>query len=133
MSPIEVFAAPLAFAPPTEGGSANPFMSLFPLVLIMFIFYFLIIRPQQRRQKEHQNMLKALTRGDRVLTNGGLYATVVDVKDDLVVVTISEGVKVELAKHAVAGKVAIKARGEGKPASKGKSKNKGEQEEEASA
>lgn len=133
MSPIDVLAAPLAFAPPTDGGGGNPFMGLFPLVLIMFIFYFLIIRPQQRRQKEHQQMLRALSRGDRVLTNGGLYATVVDVKDDLVVVSISEGVKVEIAKHAVAGKVAIKTKGEAKPAAKGKSKNKADKEDEASA
>lgn len=133
---LSVFAAPLAMAPPSDGSSGSPFMSLIPLVFIMFIFYFLVIRPQQRRHREHQDMVKSLSRGDRVLTNGGMYATVVDVKEDLVVATIAEGVKVELAKSAVAGKVAVKARSEernGGKSGKGKSKSKGVQEDEASA
>lgn len=134
---LSAFAAPLGMAPPSDGTSSSPFMSLIPLVFIMFIFYFLVIRPQQRRHKEHQDMVKSLSRGDRVLTNGGMYATVVDVKDDLVVATIAEGVKVELAKSAVAGKVALKGKSDdrngGKSGGKGKSKSKDTKEDEASA
>jgi len=116
-------APALAFSPPTEGGEGNPFMGLMPLILIMVIFYFLIIRPQQKRQKEHQNMVKALSRGDRVLTNGGMYATVQDVHDDKLVVVISDGVKVEIAKNAVANKVTPQAKNSAKDAPKDKSKD----------
>lgn len=116
---ITAHAAPvLAFAPPTEGGESNPFMGLMPLILIMVIFYFLIIRPQQKRQKEHQNMVSALSRGDRVLTNGGIYATVQDVHDDKLVVVIGDGVKVEIAKNAVANKVTPPSKDAGKSKSK---------------
>ena len=97
------------FAASSQPGSqGNPFMGFVPLILIMFIFYFLILRPQQRKQKQHAQMLESLAKGDRVLTNGGLYATVRDVKDNLIVATIAEGVKVELSKGAVAAKVAGK-------------------------
>ncbi len=76
-------------------------IGLWPIILIFVIFYFLLIRPQQKRQKEHQKMLESLRKGDRVLTSGGIYGTVVGVKDDVVVVKIAENVKVELAKSAV--------------------------------
>lgn len=102
--------APLAFAAPPDGEGGNPFMGLLPLVLIMVIFYVLVIRPQQKRHKEHQSMVQSLSRGDRVLTNGGLYATVQDVHDDKLVVVISDGVKVEIAKNSVSGKVAAKGK-----------------------
>ncbi|RKZ15693.1 preprotein translocase subunit YajC [bacterium] len=90
-------------APPEGGGSS--IMGFIPLVLVMVIFYLLILRPQQRRQKDHQSMVKALGRGDRVLTNGGLYATILDVKDEFFVCTIAEGVKVEIALSAVSAVV----------------------------
>ena len=103
-----VLSAPFAFAPPPDGEGGNPFVGLLPLVLIMGIFYLLVIRPQQKRAKDHRTMVSSLARGDRVLTNGGLYATVQDVHDDKLVVVISDGVKVEIAKNAVSGKVAGK-------------------------
>lgn len=114
MLTIANLAAPLAFAPPTDGEGGNPLMGLLPLVLIMGIFYVLIIRPQQKRHKEHQNMVQALSRGDRVLTNGGMYATIQDVHDDKLVVVISDGVKVEIAKNAVANKVTPRDKGKSK-------------------
>ena len=95
-------------APPAEGGGGGLGSMLIPLVLMFAIFYFLIIRPQQRRYKEHQKMVDSLGRGDRILTNGGLYATVQDVKDDMIVAQIADGVKVEIAKSAVASKVTPK-------------------------
>ena len=79
-----------------------------PLIMIaimMAIFWFLILRPQQKKQKEHANMINSLSKGDRVVTNGGLFASVLNVKDDIVVATISEGVKVELAKSSVSARV----------------------------
>ncbi len=98
----------LIFAMSSQGGQGNPFMSFVPLILIMFIFYFLILRPQQRKQKLHAAMLDSLSKGDRVLTNGGLYMTVRDVKDNIIVATLAEGVKVELSKGAVSAKVQAK-------------------------
>jgi preprotein translocase subunit YajC len=95
---------PLGFAPNPDGGGGNPIMGLLPLLMVMVIFFLLIIRPQQKRQKQHQKMLGELKRGDRVLTNGGMFATIVDVKDEFFVATIADGVKVEIARNAVAGK-----------------------------
>lgn len=99
---------PLGFAPPGEGGQSNPFMGFVPIILVLLIFYFLILRPQQRKQKDHAKMLEALAKGDRILTNGGLYATILNVKDNVLVATIADGVKVELSRNAVAAKVQSK-------------------------
>jgi preprotein translocase subunit YajC len=97
----------LAMGAPPEGGG-NPIVGFIPILLVMVIFYMLILRPQQRRQKEHQSMLGDLKRGDRVLTNGGIYATIQDVKDECFVCTISDGVKVEVARNAVSTRVEAK-------------------------
>ena len=97
----------LAMAGQPEGGG-NPLVGFVPIILVMVIFYMLILRPQQRRQKEHQKMLAELGKGDRVLTNGGMYATILDVKDDRFVCTIAEGVKVEFARNAVSTRVQAK-------------------------
>jgi len=94
----------LAMGGQAEGGG-NPIMGFVPLILVMGIFYMLILRPQQRRQKEHKTMVQALGRGDKVLTNGGLFATIQDVKDEYFVCTIADGVKVEIARNAVSARV----------------------------
>jgi len=83
-----------------EGG--NPFMMFVPIILIFVVFYFILIRPQQKKQKAHQALLTQLKKGDRVVTNGGLYGTVSDAKDHVVVLKIAENVKVEVVKSAVA-------------------------------
>ncbi len=82
-----------------QGGGA--LIGLWPIILIFVIFYFLLIRPQQKRQKEHQRMLESLKKGDRVVTSGGIYGTVVGVKDNIIVLKIADNVKVEFAKSAV--------------------------------
>jgi preprotein translocase subunit YajC len=73
------------------------------------IFYLLLILPQQKKQKQHVNMLNSLRKGDRIVTTGGMYGTVADVKDNLIVLKISEEVKVELVKNAVAAVIDKKA------------------------
>jgi preprotein translocase subunit YajC len=83
-----------------EGG--NPFMMFVPIILIFVVFYFILIRPQQKKQKAHQALLTQLKKGDKVVTNGGLYGTVSDAKDHVVVLKIAENVKVEVVKSAVA-------------------------------
>jgi preprotein translocase subunit YajC len=87
------------------GGGAAALVSFLPLVLIFAVFWFLIIRPQQKQQKARQAMIAAIKSGDRVITTGGLFATVKDVHDDYIVAFISEGIKVEISKHAVTGVV----------------------------
>jgi preprotein translocase subunit YajC len=76
---------------------------LLPLILIMVIFYFLMILPAQRRQKKVTEMLKNLKNGDKVITNGGIYGTIVGLEDDAVQLRIAEQVKIKLSRSAIAG------------------------------
>lgn len=89
----------------------NPIASLIPIAAIFLIFYFLLIRPQQKEQKAHQKMLEALKKGDRILTTGGLYGTVVDIKGDDLMVRFAENTKLMVARSAVA-KVLAEAAGD---------------------
>lgn len=74
-----------------------------PLILIMVIFYFLMIMPAQRRQKKVTEMLRNLKTGDKVITNGGIYGTIVGLEDDSVQLRIAEQVKIKLSRAAIAG------------------------------
>lgn len=79
---------------PTQGGAdgGNPITAFVPLILMFAIFYFLLIRPQQKRQKEHKQMLADLTRGDYVLTGGGIYGRIVEVDGDVFSVDVGNEV-----------------------------------------
>ena len=106
------------------GGGSDLIMSLAPLVLIFAVFYFLLIRPQQKKMKEHREMLANVRRNDRIVTSGGLVGTVTKVSDtdDLLTVEIASGVKVQVVRSMVAE---VRAKGQpvsSKPSSKGKSK-----------
>jgi preprotein translocase subunit YajC len=81
----------------------NLFMSLVPLLVIFGIFYLLLIMPMRKRQKKHQEMLKAITKGDNVVTTGGIFGTVVEVQDDIVHLRVADNVKLRVALSAVAG------------------------------
>jgi preprotein translocase subunit YajC len=89
-------------APQGEEGGGSPLSGLWMIALIFVIFYFLLIRPQQKKQKQHQNMLESVKKGDRVVTSGGLYGTVVGVKNGVIVLKIADEVKVEIAKGSIA-------------------------------
>ncbi|TRD20793.1 preprotein translocase subunit YajC [Palleronia caenipelagi] len=92
-----------AFAQAAGGGAGGAFASFLPLILIFLIMYFLLIRPQQKKVKEHQKMVEALRRGDQVVTAGGLVGKVVKVREDgEVEVEIAEGVKVRVVKSTIA-------------------------------
>jgi preprotein translocase subunit YajC len=78
----------------------NPLVILLP---IMVIFYFLMIRPAQTRQKKVTEMLKALKTGDKVITNGGIYGTIVGLEDEAVQLRVAEQVKMKVARSAIAG------------------------------
>lgn len=80
----------------------NPLISMFPLLLIFVIFYFLLIRPQQKKQKEHEAMLKQLEKNDEIVTSGGIHGTIVGLKDTTITLRIDDNVKVELERNAVA-------------------------------
>lgn len=85
--------------------AANPLMNMAPIIAIFAIFYFLLIRPQQKQQKEHEAMLKNLKTGDKVLTTGGLYGTITGFKGDDLEVTFSQTVKLTVARSAVSRRV----------------------------
>jgi preprotein translocase subunit YajC len=90
--------------------SGGVLMSLMPLILIVVIMYFLVLRPQQQRVKQHQAMVKALRRGDTVVTNGGLVGKVTKVvDDDQIEVEISDGVRVRQMRSMVSE---VRAKGE---------------------
>lgn len=87
-----------------QSSSQTSGLTLFlPLILIMVIFYFLMILPAQRRQKKVAEMLKNLKNGDKVITNGGIYGTIVGLESDSVQLRISEQVKIKIARSAISG------------------------------
>lgn len=79
----------------------NIFTSLLPLILIFVIFYFLLIRPQQKRQKERNAMLQALKKGDKVITIGGIHGTIVDLTEERVTLKVSDTTKMVFERNAV--------------------------------
>lgn len=87
---------------PQAGDGGSSLMMFVPIILVFVVFYFLLIRPQQKKQKEHQSMVSALKKGDKVITNGGIYGTVSDAKEHVVVLKIAENVKIEVVKTAIA-------------------------------
>ncbi|MEW6052350.1 MAG: preprotein translocase subunit YajC [Nitrospirota bacterium] len=85
-----------------QGGAGGLIGSLIPLVLIFVIFYFLLIRPQQKRAKEHKNMIDNLKKGDKIITSGGIYGIIESVGTNTVTIKAGENVKMKLGKSYVA-------------------------------
>ncbi|HOC01967.1 MAG TPA: preprotein translocase subunit YajC [bacterium] len=86
---------------PNNAQGASLFQAILPLLLIFFIFYFLLILPQQRKEKRRREMLDNLKKGDRVITVGGMIATVDEIKGKIVSLKVSE-VKIDFVKNAIA-------------------------------
>ncbi len=84
-----------------QGSPANSLMTFLPFIAIIAIFYFLIIRPQNKKQKETQKMLSALKKGDRVVTIGGIHGTIQNVKEQSVIVKVDENTKIEFSRSAI--------------------------------
>jgi preprotein translocase subunit YajC len=82
-------------------GSGNAWMQLLPLVLIFVVFYFLLIRPQTKRAKEHKEMISKLQSGDEVVTNGGMLGRITEVGDNFVTLEIASGVSIKVQKFQV--------------------------------
>ncbi len=89
----------------TSGGCASMQKMMFPLLIIMVIWYLLLIRPQQKKEKQKQKMITELKKGDKVLTIGGIYGQIVMVKDNRIVIKVSEKTNIEVSKTSVSGKV----------------------------
>ncbi|ATX81663.1 protein translocase subunit yajC [Mariprofundus ferrinatatus] len=96
---MSIITPAYAEAAPSDGG----FASLIPLLLIMVIFYFLLIRPQQKKLKDHRSMVDSLSKGDKVMTGGGVYGKITAVKDDVLKVEIADGVVISVKRDTVAG------------------------------
>lgn len=92
---------PLLMAPPQGQPQANAWMQLVPLVAIFVIFYFLLIRPARKRQKDVQKMLDELKSGDKVITSGGLLGTVMAIDRDIVQLRVAEKIKVDVTKSSI--------------------------------
>ena len=86
-----------------QASGTGGLMAFLPLVIIMVIFYVLLILPAQRRQKKTQQMISALKNGDKVVTNGGLFGTIVGLEGDAVQLRIADQVKVKILRSAIAG------------------------------
>ena len=105
--PSSISSLILAAAAPS--GGASFFIQTIPLVLVFVIFYFLMIRPQQRRMKEHQAQIAAVKKGDRVVTGGGLVGKVTKVGDTEVEVELAQGIRVQAVKSTLTQVVDPKA------------------------
>ena len=92
---------PSAYAQAAGGAQPNAFVQLLPLVLIFVVFYFLLIRPQAKRAKEHKAMVAALAVGDEVVTAGGILGKVTETGDQFLTVELADGVRVKVQRHTI--------------------------------
>jgi preprotein translocase subunit YajC len=105
---------------PEAAGDQSAWMTILPMLLIFGVFYLLLIRPQQKKAKEHKEMLDGLKKGDSVMTQGGIYGKIVSVSDDVAIVEVAEKVRLKVARSAIGGTVTT-----GSGEDKDKDKDKG--------
>ncbi|HNU74478.1 MAG: preprotein translocase subunit YajC [Deltaproteobacteria bacterium ADurb.BinA179] len=95
----------VAYAAGGAGGDTmGIFMSLAPLILIFVVFYFLLIMPQQKKAKQHRQMLESITRGDEVITSGGIHGKVVGIADQVLTLEVGEKMKIKVSREFIAQK-----------------------------
>lgn len=95
-----------AYAMGAQGGGAGPAQGLtgfLPIIILFAIFYFLLIRPQQKKAKEHKAMIENLKKGNRVVTSGGIFGTIVSLDDTTIGLEIAEKVKIKVARSNIGG------------------------------
>lgn len=86
----------------TPDQTANPWVQMIPFFLVFMIFYFLVIKPEKKKQKERKDQISTIKKNDQVVTSGGIHGTVVNIKETTIIIRIDEGVKMEIEKDAVA-------------------------------
>ncbi len=86
---------------PTQAAQVNPILQLVPFIFIFAIFYFMLIMPQRKQQKEHRNLLANLKKNDEVITASGIHGTVINVKDSTVILRVDDNVKIEVEKISI--------------------------------
>lgn len=101
LSSLDFLAQTTAPAAPGAQPQSPAWMSFLPMILLFAAMYFLMIAPQRKKQKAHEAMLKALGTGDEIVTTGGIFGVITNVKDDRFVVRVSEGTKIEIGKAFV--------------------------------
>ena len=84
-------------APPAPG----PLMTMFPFIIILVIMYFMVFRPQQKKQKQHQEMLNKLKRNDEVMTSGGIYGKVIEIKEQVVTIEVAPNVRIRVSRPLI--------------------------------
>ncbi|MBN4054382.1 preprotein translocase subunit YajC [Nitrospira defluvii] len=84
-----------------DGSPTNPLITFAPFILIFVIFYFLLIRPQQKKAKERQDMIQALKKGDRVVTMGGLIGTITNMGEKIITIQVADGVRVKVVRKNI--------------------------------
>ena len=102
-----MFISPAFAQDATDAAAAapNPLMSMLPILLIVIVFYFMVIRPQSKRIQEHRNLIQNLQKGDKVVTGGGFIATVVKLSgDDEIILKLADGVEVTAVRSTIMAK-----------------------------
>ncbi len=84
-----------------EGQEGNPLMSFLPLLLIVVVFYFFMIRPQMKRQKETRKFREGLAKGDKVVTTGGIYGKIIEIKETTIVLEVAKDVQIKVDKNGI--------------------------------
>ena len=93
----------IAYAQGAPGiGGPGPIMTIFPFILIFAIMYFMVVRPQQKKAKDHQELLAKLKKNDEVMTSGGIYGKVVDLKETVVTLEVAPNVRIRVARPQIA-------------------------------
>ena len=92
----------LLFMAPSTGGGEQSFLTIIMFGSIIAIFYFMILRPQQKRQKERQKLLESMKKGDKIVTAGGVHATIVGLEDKIALIQIAENVKIKIERSSIA-------------------------------
>lgn len=91
----------LLMAQPAQGAESNPIMTFLPLILIIVVFYFFMIRPQMKKQKDLAAFRNSIAKGDKVVTTGGIYGKVIELKENTVLLQVDDNVKIRVDKAAI--------------------------------
>ena len=98
---LEIISSAQAQEAGSAAGGASVLSGVLPLILMLGVFYFLLIRPQQKKLKDHKNMVAALRRGDKIVTSGGIFGTIAKVNEEYVQVDIGKDVQIKLDKNSI--------------------------------